>query len=114
MHFRSALAASALACAVSAAAPAGAQIMSLNHVVTNGLPHDECMRRAAATILNIGFNSIGATSEAHWGRSPDQRFTVAIYCLKTRDVAMFAVDGPDRNIASETISRLLGAWRTTP
>ncbi len=113
MHFR--LVVPALAAALLlAAAPAGAQIMSLNHVVTDGLSHDECMRRAADTILNIGFRSIGSTSEAQWGKSQDDLYSVAIYCLRTRDVAVFAVNGPDRNITSATVSRLLTAWRNTP
>lgn len=109
-----AFAAALAATAAFAAAPAGAQIMSLNHVVTDGLPHDECMRRAADTILNIGFRSIGSTSEAQWGRSQDDLYSVAIYCLRTRDVAVLAVNGPDRNITSATVSRLLTAWRNTP
>lgn len=105
----------AIAAAIAfAAAPAGAQIMSLNHVVTDGLPHEECMRRGADTILNIGYRSIGATSEAQWGRSQDDLYTVAIYCLRRRDVAVFIVNGPARNVTSETVSRLLSTWRTTP
>lgn len=113
MRLRLALAALAAASAF-AAVPAGAQIMSLNHAVTDGLPHEECMRRAAATILNIGFRSIGATSEAQWGKSEDDLYTAAVYCLKTRDVAVFVVNGPARNITSETVSRLLSTWRGTP
>ena len=113
MRLRPAFAALAVACTISAA-PAGAQIMSLNHMVTDGLPHHECMRRAADTILNIGYRSIGATSEAQWGKSQDDLYTAAIYCLRTRDVAVFVVNGPARDITSATISRLLSAWRNTP
>jgi hypothetical protein len=113
MRLRPALAALAAVCAISAA-PAGAQIMSLNHQVTDGLPHEECMRRGAATILNIGYRSIGSTSEAQWGRSADELYTAAIYCIRTRDVAVFVVNGPARNVTSETIARLLSTWRSTP
>ncbi len=113
MRLRPVLAALAAAIAVSAA-PAGAQIMSLNHQVTDGLPHHECMRRAAATILNIGYRSIGTTSEAQWGKSEDDLYTAAIYCLRTRDVAVFVVNGPARDITSQTISTLLSTWRNTP
>ncbi|MBL8663746.1 MAG: hypothetical protein U1F37_12875 [Alphaproteobacteria bacterium] len=113
MRFRPVLAALAAASAF-AAAPAGAQIMSLNHMVTDGLPHHECMRRAADTILNIGYRSIGATSEAQWGKSQDDLYTAAVYCLRTRDVAVFVVNGPARDVTSATISRLLNAWRNTP
>lgn len=112
MRLRLAPAALAAALAISAA-PAGAQIMSLNHQVTDGLPHPDCMRRAADTILNIGFRSIGATSEAQWGKSQDDLYTAAIYCLRTRDVAVFVVNGPARDMTSSTISQLLNAWRTT-
>lgn len=113
MRLSSAFAAFAVACTISAA-PAGAQIMSLNHMVTDGLPHHECMRRAADTILNIGYRSIGATSEAQWGKSQDDIYTAAVYCLRTRDVAVFVVNGPARDVTSATISRLLNAWRNTP
>jgi hypothetical protein len=114
MRSSSAAAAAAFAASLFAAAPASAQIMSLNHIVTDGLPHHECMRRAADTILNIGFRSIGATSEAQWGKSQDDLYTAAIYCLRTRDVAVFVVNGPGRDITGQTISNLLGAWRNTP
>lgn len=114
MRFRLAAAVPVLLGALISAAPANAQvIMTLNNITTEGMAHAECMSRAAATIDRAGFLYHDTTSEAVWGRTHDGRFMVAIYCLTTRDVAVFAVAGPHGEGTSSNNRRLTTAWRQT-
>ena len=112
MFIRSAGAAVVFAMAWFAAGQANAQspIMSVNHIVTNNLPHYECMRRASYTLRLADTPQFDTTSEAVWGRTRDGRYMVTIYCLTTRDVAMIAAAGANGNITSNLVDGLIAAW----
>jgi hypothetical protein len=101
--------------ALLASVPANAQesVMSINHVVTNNLPHHECMRRGSNALAAARLEQFGTTSEAVWGRTYDRRYTVVVYCLTTRDVAVLAVTGFDRNVTHNLVEDLVGAWHRT-
>ena len=112
MCIRSAGIALALSVALFAPISAHAQsVMSLNHVVTDNLPHSECMRRGVDTIRIAGLRHFGTTDEAVWGSTNDNRYTAAVYCLTTRDIAVLAVTGTDRNRTRSIVDDLVAAWR---
>lgn len=94
------------------AAPAAAQsIMTLNHIVTDNMPHAECMSRASRTIQAAGLLYHDTTSEALWGLSQDRLYMVAIYCLRTRDVAVFAATGAEGSITGSLVTSMTNAWQ---
>jgi len=101
----------AIATLSSAPTYAGA-IMSLNNRVTDDLSHEACMRRARAAIREAGFRYHDTTSEAVWGTAHDRRDMVAIYCLTTRDVAVFAAASPtgDGKVTAPLVDALTDAW----
>jgi hypothetical protein len=102
----------ALLAAPLAAAPAAAQsIMSLNHVVTANMPHATCMARANRTLSAAQLRYHDTTSEAVWGLSQDGQYMVSIYCLKTRDVAVFAATGAQGSVTGSLITRMINAWQ---
>ena len=104
--------AAALVALPALAAPAAAQsIMSLNHVVTNSMPHAECMDRANRTLSAAGLRYHDTTSEAQWGLSQDGQYMVSIYCLKTRDIAVFAATGAQGAVTGSLITRMINAWQ---
>ena len=104
--------AAAVLAAVLFAGHADAQgpIMSVNHIVTNNLPHYECMRRAANTLRIADTPQFDTTSSAVWGRTRDGQYIVTIYCLTTRDVAMVAAAGAYGNVTSSLVDGILAAW----
>jgi hypothetical protein len=113
MLVRISFAAAILAAATLTSAPAHAgAIMSLNNRVTDDLPHEDCMRRARATIKDAGFRYHDTTSQAVWGTAHDRRDMVAIYCLTTRDIAVFAAASPtgDGKVTEPLVDRLTDAW----
>lgn len=108
-------AAAILAAATFTAAPASAgAIMSLNNRVTDDLPHKDCMRRAREAIRDAGFRYHDTTSQAVWGTANNRRDMVAIYCLTTRDIAVFAAASPtgDGKITEPLVDRLTDSWET--
>jgi hypothetical protein len=114
MLTRISYAAAGLAAVLLAAAPAAAQsIMTLNHVVTEGLPHADCMSRAGRTLQAAGFVYHDTTSEAQWAVTPDRAYMVAIYCLRSRDVAVLAATGADGSVTSTLVSRISAQWQQT-
>jgi hypothetical protein len=104
--------AAAFLAAILLAGQANAQspIMSVNHIVTNNLPHYECMRRAANTLRIADTPQFDATPQAVWGRSRDGHYMVTIYCLTTRDVAMVAAAGAYGNVTANLVDGLIAAW----
>jgi hypothetical protein len=105
--------AAAVLAAVLFAGQANAQspIMSVNHIVTNNMPHYECMRRAANTLRIADTPQFDTTSSAVWGRSRDGRYMVTIYCLTTRDVAMVAAAGQYGNVTASLVDGIMAAWQ---
>jgi len=107
----------AIVVAVVALAPAkaGAQsaIMSLNSIGTSDLPHADCMKRARAAIREADLEYYDTTSEAVWGRNSSHRDMVAIYCLKSHDVAVFAAASPTGrgSVTAPLVDRLVKAWQ---
>lgn len=115
MLLRISCAAAILAIAAFGPAPAQAgAIMSLNNRVTDDLSHEACMKRARAAIREAGFRYHDTTSEAVWGTAHDRRDMVAIYCLTTRDVAVFAAASPtgDGKVTAPLVDALTDAWET--
>ncbi|MCW5770229.1 MAG: hypothetical protein KIT16_01235 [Rhodospirillaceae bacterium] len=97
---------------LAAALPAAAQTsLSLNHELTTGMSHADCMRTAGNTMRAVGLSVLPPTSEAAWGETEDRRILAAIYCLKTRDVALFVVGGPERQRTAPLLRQLIDAWR---
>lgn len=84
---------------------------SANHIITNGLPHADCLRKASETFKAAKVKQFGTTSEAIWAYSSDQTQVASIYCLTTRDVAVVIVSGPDRNTNHALVERLVAVWR---
>ena len=104
--------AAALLAAPFLAVPAAAQsIMTLNHIVTDNMPHAECMSRANRTLQAAGLLYHDTTSEAVWGLSQDRQYMVSIYCLKTRDVAVFAATGAEGSITGSLVTSMTNAWQ---
>lgn len=103
----------ALAASLALAPPAarGEAALSLNHELTGGMAHGACMNRAEDAMRLAGLLPLAPTSEAAWGESEDRKVIATIYCLKTRDVAMFVVGGPGTARTSPLLDRLLKAWR---
>jgi hypothetical protein len=96
-----------------ASAPAGAgAIMTLNNRPTKDLSQDECMRKARTTIRKAGFAYHDTTSEAVWGLANDRRDMVAIYCLKSTPVAVFAGASPTGkgSVTEPLVDRLTDEW----
>jgi hypothetical protein len=89
-------------------------IMSVNSRVTNNLPQGECMRRAADTLRIADMPQFDTTSSAVWGRTRDGRYMVTIYCLTTRDVAVFAAAGASGKTTHSLVDRLVDTWDRAP
>jgi len=106
--------AAGLAAALLAAASASAQsIMTLNHIITNGLPHADCMSRAGRTLQAAGLVYYDTTSEAQWAVTPDRAYMIAIYCLRARDVAILAATGADGSMTGSLVGRVQAQWQQT-
>jgi hypothetical protein len=84
---------------------------SINHIVTAGLSHAACLRKAAGTLRAAKLAHFSTTSSALWAYSSDKSQMASIYCLSTRDVAVVAVSGPDRAANHQLVDRLLATWR---
>jgi hypothetical protein len=84
--------------------------LSINHYVTDDMPHDQCMDRARRVIREAGLSSLPKTSEAMWGETSDRRVLASIYCLKTRDVAVIAVAGRRLDDTRPILQRLMKTW----
>lgn len=115
MSRTSLLIAAALSAAALAPGQADAQaaIMSLNSIGTADLPHADCMRRAKTAIRDADLEYFDTTSEAVWGRTSSHRDMVAIYCLKSHDVAVFAAGSPTGrgSVTAPLVDRLVKAWQ---
>lgn len=83
---------------------------SANHIITNGLPHPDCLRKASETFQAAKLRQFGTTSEAVWAYNSDQTQVASIYCLTTRDVAVVIVSGPDRKTNHALVDRLVSVW----
>jgi len=94
-------------------ANAQAAIMSLNSIGTGDLPHADCMRRAKNTIREAELEYFDTTSEAVWGRTSSHRDMVAVYCLKSHDVAVFVAGSPTGrgSVTAPLVDRLVKAWQ---
>jgi hypothetical protein len=107
--------AAVLAAAALAPGKANAQaaIMSLNSIGTGDLPHADCMKRARAAIREADLEYFDTTSEAVWGRNSSHRDMVAVYCLKSHDVAVFAAASPTGrgSVTAPLVDRLVKAWQ---
>jgi hypothetical protein len=98
--------------ALLALAPASAQAaMSFNHFVTDDLPHAQCMAKARTTMRKARLSLLEPTSEAVWAETSDRNKLAAIYCLKTRDVAVVTVAGKRTSETRPILDRLMSAWR---
>ncbi len=115
MFIRFSFAAAVLAAAVFAPAHANAQaaIMSLNSVSTEDLPQADCMKRGRSAIEDAGFEYFDTTTEAVWGRTNGHRDMVAVYCLKSHDVAVFAASSPTGRgkVTAPLVDRLVESWQ---
>jgi len=69
------------------------------------------MSRAGRTITAAGLLYHDTTSEAQSGLTQDRLYMVSIYCLTTRDVAVFAATGAEGSVTGPLITRMLNAWR---
>ena len=115
MSIRSACAAAILAGSVLVPGSAAAQVIfSINHVVTDNLPHGECMRRADATLRTAGWTYFDKTSEAVWATTRKRQYMASIYCLTTRDVAVITAAGPDSKLTHSMVEELIDEWKRTP
>ena len=113
---RALLIAPLLAAALLAPVSANAQqtTLSINHVVTHNLPHHQCMRRAADTLREARLRQFDTTLEAVWGNpNNDNRYTVGIYCLTTRDVAVVVASGFDGRETARLVEDVIAAWNRT-
>jgi hypothetical protein len=94
--------------------PASAQSpspISFNHIITNNMMFDDCMRVASDTLRAAGLHQFGTTSEAVWGESDDRRYNVSIYCLRTRDIIVVTTIGPERGRNERILNSVMAAWR---
>lgn len=105
-----ACAAAFLGLATSALAQQNNMRLSINHIVTNGLPHPDCLRQASRTFSEANLREFGKTSEAVWADT-GSGYSATIYCLATRDVAVVAVYGPDGPTAEGWLNRINAAWQ---
>jgi hypothetical protein len=93
-------------------APVQAQsALSMNHFVTDDMPHEDCMSKARRTMRSAKLSLLSPTSETVWGESANRNTLAAIYCLKSRDVALFAVSGRRLDDTRPVLNRMLDAWK---
>lgn len=104
------LAAAAVAAALVPGSALAQAALSLNHIV-HGLPHATCMQRAGNVMRESGLQPLPNTSQAVWGETPDRRVLAAIYCLPTRDVAVFSIAGGSLDQTRPQLENLLRLWR---
>ena len=89
-----------------------AAIMTLNNRVTKDLTHADCMKRARSAISRAGLQYYDTTDEAVWGMANGRRDMVAVYCLTTADVVVFAAASPtgQGKVTEPLVNRVIDAW----
>ncbi len=69
--------------------------------------------RPERTLQAAGLTYYDTTSEAQWAVTQDRAYMVAIYCLRTRDVAVLAATGAEGSTTSSLVSRVAEQWQQT-
>jgi hypothetical protein len=91
--------------------PVSAQsALSMNHFTTNNMEHEECMAKARRVMRAARLSLLSPTSETIWAETSNRQTLAAIYCLKTRDVAVFAVAGRRLDDTRPVLNRMTDAW----
>jgi len=85
--------------------------LSMNHYVTDDMSHEDCMAKARRVMRKARLSMLDPTSETIWAETSNRNTLAAIYCLKTRDVAVFAVAGRRLNDTRPVLERMVDAWR---
>jgi len=93
-------------------APVYAQsALSMNHFTTNKMEHEDCMAKARRAMRRARLSLLDPTSETVWAETSNRQTLAAIYCLKTRDVAVFSVAGRRLDDTRPVLNRMVDAWR---
>jgi hypothetical protein len=93
-------------------APVHAQsALSMNHFVTDDMPHEDCMAKARRVMRAARLQMLSPTSETIWAETSNRNTLAAIYCLKSRDIALFAVAGRRLDDTRPVLNRMVDAWR---
>jgi hypothetical protein len=83
----------------------------MNHFTTNNMEHEDCMAKARRVMRKARLSLLDPTSETIWAETSNRQTLAAIYCLKTRDVALFAVAGRRLDDTRPVLNRMVDSWR---